>query len=382
MKRMAIVMLVFVSSFWAQTAYADWTPAKRLTWNSGFSFGPAVAIDSGNIIHVVWFDDTPGNSEIYYKKSTNGGTSWSVNQRLTWSSGYSSGPSMAIDSSDSIHVVWYDDTPGNNEIYYKKSTTGGTSWNPAQRITWTSGSSTVPAIAVDSSDAVHIVWQENISGNDEIYSKDSSDGGTTWTAAKRLTWTSSDSRNPALAIDSSDIIYAVWDDPSPGNSEIFGKRSTDGGVTWSSVRRLTWTSGWSYGPDIAIAPPNTIHLVWGAEIPGDTEIFYKGSTDGGETWSPAKQLTWNSGASGSVSVATDSANDVHIVWMDSTPGDPEIYYRKSADGGTTWSASQRLTWTSGNSYSPVLAIDSTNTVHVVWRDDLPGNIEIYYKNGN
>ena len=167
MKRMAIVMLVFVSSFWAQTAYADWTPAKRLTWNSGFSFGPAVAIDSGNIIHVVWFDDTPGNSEIYYKKSTNGGTSWSVNQRLTWSSGYSSGPSMAIDSSDSIHVVWYDDTPGNNEIYYKKSTTGGTSWNPAQRITWTSGSSTVPAIAVDSSDAVHIVWQENISGNDE-----------------------------------------------------------------------------------------------------------------------------------------------------------------------------------------------------------------------
>ena len=382
MKRFAIVILAWGLFFALTPAQADWTPAKRLTWTSGFSFGPAVAIDSSDSIHIVWFDSTPGNYQIFYKRSTDGGTSWSVNQRLTWSSVDCSDPAIALDSGDSLHVVWYDDMPGNNEIYYKKSTNGGTSWSPAKRLTWTSGSSTVPAIAVDSSDAVHIVWQENMSGNDEVYSKNSSDGGTTWTAAKRLTWTSSDSRSPALAIDSSDIIYAVWDDPSPGNSEIFGKRSTDGGVTWSTVRRLTWTSGWSYAPDIAIAPPNTIHLVWGAEIPGDTEIFYKGSTDGGTTWSAAKQLTWNSEASGSVSVAIDSANAVHIVWMDSTPGDPEIYYRKSGDGGTTWAASQRLTWTSGNSYFPILAIDSTNTAHVVWRDDLSGNIEIYYKNGN
>jgi hypothetical protein len=382
MKRTKLLIAVLGLFLLAQTARADWTAAKRLTWTSGFSFGPAVAIDSSDSIHIVWFDSTPGNYQIFYKRSTDGGTSWSVNQRLTWSSVDCSDPAIALDSGDSLHVVWYDDMPGNNEIYYKKSTNGGTSWSPAKRLTWTLGSSTVPAIAVDSSDAVHIVWLENISGNDEIYSKNSSDGGTTWTAAKRLTWTSSDSRNPALAIDSSDIIYAVWDDPLPGNGEIYGKRSTDGGVTWSSVRRLTWTSGWSYAPDIAIAPPNTIHLVWGAEIPGDTEIFYKGSTDGGTTWSAAKQLTWNSEASGSVSVATDSGNAVHIVWMDSTPGDPEIYYRKSGDGGTTWAASQRLTWTSGNSYFPVLAIDSTNTAHVVWRDDLSGNIEIYYKNGN
>jgi len=382
MKRLAIVI-----SFWGllvsvPIAQAEWTPAKRLTWNSGFSFGPAVAIDSVNIIHVVWFDDTPGNSEIYYKKSTNGGASWSVNQRLTWNSGYSSDPSIALDSGDSIHVVWYDDTPGNDEIYYKKSTTGGTSWSPAQRITWTSGSSTAPAIAIDSAGALHIVWQENMAGNDEIYAKNSSDGGTTWTAAKRLTWTSTDSRSPALAIDSSDIIYAVWDDPLPGNGEIYGKRSTDGGETWSSQKRLTWTSGWSSYPDIAIAPPNTIHLAWSAEIPGDTELFYRRSPDGGETWDETTQLTWNSGSSGSPSVATDSADAVHIVWMDSTPGDPEIYYRKSADGGTTWGVSQRLTWTSGNSYLPVLAVDSTGTVHIVWRDDLPGNIEVYYKSGN
>jgi len=382
MKRLTLVILAWGLFFALTPAYADWTPAKRLTWTSGYSFGPVVAIDSSDTIHIVWYDSTPGAYEIYYKQSTTGGASWSPAKRLTWTSGNSTDPAVAIDSAGALHIVWYDDTSGNNEIYYKQSTTGGASWSPVKRLTWTSGSSADPAVAIDSAGALHIVWQENTSGNDEIYAKNSSDGGTTWTAAKRLTWTSTDSRSPALAIDSSDIIYAVWDDPLPGNGEIYGKRSTDGGETWDATKRLTWTSGWSSNPDIAIAPPNTIHVVWSAEIPGDLELFYRRSPDGGETWDATRQLTWNTEASSSPSIGTDSANGVHIVWTDYTPGDPEIYYRKSADGGTSWSAGQRLTWTSGNSYFPVLAIDSTNTVHVVWRDDLTGNIEIYYKSGN
>jgi len=45
-----------------------WDPAVRITWNSGGSYRPAIAIDSSSNIHVVWDDDTPGNDEIYYKK--------------------------------------------------------------------------------------------------------------------------------------------------------------------------------------------------------------------------------------------------------------------------------------------------------------------------
>ncbi len=56
-------------------------------------------------------------------------------------------------------------------------------------------------------------------------------------------------------------------------------------------------------------------------------------------------------------------------------------YKGSTDEGATWSAAQRLTWTSGWSYFPAIAIDSSNTIHVVWYDDSLGNYEIYYKNG-
>jgi hypothetical protein len=100
---------------------ADWSAARRLTWTAGDSRFPAIAMDSSDTIHVVWEDDTPGNWEIYYKKSTDNGTSWSAARRLTWTLGDSHRPAMAIDSSDIIHVFWDDDTPGGMEIYYKGS---------------------------------------------------------------------------------------------------------------------------------------------------------------------------------------------------------------------------------------------------------------------
>ncbi len=58
-------------------------------------------------------------------------------------------------------------------------------------------------------------------------------------------------------------------------------------------------------------------------------------------------------------------------------GNEEIYYKKSTDGGTTWKQ-KRLTWNSGESILPVIAVDSSGNFHVVWEDDSPGNDEIFY----
>ncbi|MEM3002136.1 MAG: choice-of-anchor D domain-containing protein, partial [Candidatus Nitrosocaldus sp.] len=258
--------------------------AQRLTSTLGNSESPSVAIDSANNIHVVWHDNTPGNYEIYYKKSTDGGNTWSADQRLTYTSGVSNNPMIAIDSANNIHVVWHDNTPGNYEIYYKKSTDGGNTWTWAKRLTYTSGSSNNPAIGVDSSGNIHVVWHDNTPGNYEIYYKKSTDGGNTWTWAKRLTYTSGSSNNPAIGIDSSGNIHVVWHDNTPGNYEIYYKKSTDGGNTWTWAKRLTYTSGSSNNPAIGIDSSGNIHVVWHDNTPGNYEIYYKKSTDGGNTW--------------------------------------------------------------------------------------------------
>jgi hypothetical protein len=180
-------------------------------------------VDSSDNVHVFWQDDTPGNNELFYKKSTDGGNSWSSQSRLTWNAGDSCLPSAGIDSADVIHLVWADHTPGNDEVYYKKSTTGGATWVGTRRLTWNSGDSKPTAIAIDASDLLHLAWYDSTPGNDEIYHKQSTDGGGSWTSADRLTWNSGNSQVPKLMTNSHGL-HIVWCDASPGNNEIYYKK--------------------------------------------------------------------------------------------------------------------------------------------------------------
>jgi len=272
MKKKLILIIVFgvlllIQSLQAQT----WNVTKRLTFNSGSSKVPAIDVNSNNHIHVVWSDDSSGNWEIFHKKSTNGGTTW-TSKRLTFNPGDTYSADIAINSSNHLHVVWDNDTSGNWEIYPRLSTDGGATWT-SKRLTYNSGSSAHPAIAIDSSDNLHVVWDDSTPGTGEIYHKKSTDGGATWTT-KRLTYNSGGSYYPSISVDSSDNLHAAWHDYTPGNSEIFYKQSTNGGSTWTT-KRLTYNSGNSGIPAIAIGANDHIHVVWQDDSPGDFEIYYK-----------------------------------------------------------------------------------------------------------
>jgi hypothetical protein len=171
----------------------------------------------------------------------------------------------------------------------------------------------------------------------------------------------------------------LWYDYTPGNYEIYYKKSTNGGSTWSKDQRLTWTSGWSGYPAIAVDSSAGIHAVWSDETPGNSEVYYKNSIDGGASWSISQRLTWNSGISQVPDIAVHTSGALHIVWWDSTPGNAEISYRKSTDGGAAWTTITRLTWSAGSSYGPAVAGDYLGNLHMVWYDNSPGNYEIYYR---
>ena len=116
---------------------------------------------------MAWRDDTPGNDEIYYRKSSDGGSSWAT-KRLTWKTDYSRGPAIAVDSNDHIHVFWHDFYT-TSDIYHKKSTDGGSNWI-SERVTFTGGA-WFPAVTVGVGNHIHLVWYDSTPGNDEIYYK-------------------------------------------------------------------------------------------------------------------------------------------------------------------------------------------------------------------
>jgi hypothetical protein len=381
MKKTILILSAIGIFFFAQGAQAQWEPAKRLTWNTGSSDFPSIAVDSTGYLHLVWRDETPGNFNVYYKKGNSGGSVWTANKRLTWAVGSFAEPVIAVDSTDKLHLLWTDNVKGNFEIHYRNSINGGDSWSTVRRVTWTPGASRYPVVAVDSLDRLHVAWQDDTPtpSFSEIYYKRSAAGGATWSTTKRLTWTAGDSQGAAVTVDGSDHVHVVWCDGTPGNYEIYYKRSIDGGTTWSQNRRLTWTPMASGSPDIQADASGHLHVAWEEDTSGGMEIYYRRSTDGGATWKPRQRLTWNTGHSGTPALYVESSGNIHLVWIDDTPGNIEVYYRMSSDKGVTWTTPKRLTWNEGNSFSPRLVVQWGYNYHLVWSDATPGNFEIYYR---
>ena len=71
--------------------------------------------------------------DILYSKSINSGASFGPIINLSNDAGISSNPDIAV-SGNNVHVVWHDNTPGNFDILYKRSMNGGAALQNQQRI--------------------------------------------------------------------------------------------------------------------------------------------------------------------------------------------------------------------------------------------------------
>jgi hypothetical protein len=247
-------------------------------------------------------------------------------------------------------------------------------WGPDIQLTNAPENSEVPSIAV-SGNFVHVAWQDMRDGNYEIYYKRSTDFGATWGADVRLTNAAGNSKSPSVAV-SGNIVHILWFDSRDGDDEIYYKRSADFGATWGADTRLTNSGGLSDNPSVAVLD-SVVHVVWYDQRDGNPEIYYKRSTDGGITWGSDTRLTIAAGNSYTPCIAV-SGSIVHVAWHDNRDGNEEIYYKRSTDGGATWGADTRLTNATGNSALASIAV-SGNNVHIAWSDERDGNWEIYYK---
>jgi hypothetical protein len=94
------------------------------------------------------------------------------------------------------------------------------------------------------------------------------------------------------------------------------------------------------------------------QTPGNNDILYRKSLDGGNTFPDViKNLSSNLSSSIEPSIAV-SGNNVYVVWEDSPiTTTAEILYRTSANNGNTFSAvSTNLSTTAGFSTQPAIAV--------------------------
>ena len=377
------ILLCFTGLLLIQTIMAQWETEVRLTNNPGSSVtsynnGKCIAAKD-DTIHVVWEDNRDGQFEVYYKRSNDCGMSWSESTRLTNSSSSSQEPCIAI-SGSYVHVFWYvQQWIGNFEVYYKRSTDGGQTWGPDTQLTNANGNSWEISASASGS-MVHVVWQDcrdSLFQNTEIFYKRSLDGGLTWDTEIQLSNNAYYSGFPSVASNGS-FVHVVWNDDRNLKGDIYYKRSIDGGLSWGDETRLTNDPCDAWSPCIAVSD-TVVHVVWcDWRNNMKAQIYYKHSTDDGLSWEEDTQLTYllNDAIFPSI---TAIGSRVHLVWSDTRILTKEIYYLHSEDYGINWDVGDTcLSNMMAFSDYPSIA-SSGSSVFVVWMDYCDENWEIYYK---
>jgi Tol biopolymer transport system component len=364
-----------------------WEADRRLTRTQAASqtsinFARSIAADGAGRVHLAWREGQDENSEIYYKRSPDGGVSWGPSIRLTNALGRSENPSIAV-SGNTVVVGWWDERTGAHQIWSKRSIDGGITWQPDVQITFSPGGGAFCSLAVWGN-TWHIVYVDGRDGHEEVYYTRSLDNAATWSGPARLSALPDSSYTPTVAVWQSNV-YVAWTDTRHGGSqssleEEYFRRSTDGGTSFEPEQRLTTdppeSPANSWAPSL-VARDQYVWFTWFDARDGNFEIYTKRSTDGGVTWSSDTRLTNTTGQSLRPSIALQG-QQLFISYWDTDGGNEEIYALRSDDLGGTWSFPERLTFDNGSSTYPICVAASTG-VHIAWTDSRDGNSEIYYK---
>jgi hypothetical protein len=304
---------------------------------------------------------------------------WSSDFRISNSlqNSYSNSKSIAT-YGNYVHVVYDDERDGNLEIYYRRSTDAGITWGSETRLTNSSGVSGYSSIDVISS-TIYIFWHDGRHGSSEfeIYYKFSTDNGNTWSTDIRLTNATWHSANPIVALNGQDVYVTWWDQRGGVNPEIYFNRKSGSGPFGVDVR-LTNNPFRSEEPHIAVSSDSVLHIAWWDNRDGGSgEIYYKRSSNKGTGWSADTRLTFNTKST--YPAISASGQIVVISWEDIRDNNREIYYKRSTDDGLTWGPDTRLTNTTYASWHPSTFF-SGNILHLVWAEAIATGIgRVYYK---
>jgi hypothetical protein len=256
------------------------------------SFQAAIAV-SGNEVYVVWSDGTPDNHDILLKKSTNGGASFgSIINLSDELGGYSEQASVAVNG-NIVYIVWRETTgtPFSDEIFYRRSADGGITFSDSVNLSNTAGISAVPVVAT-SGNNVYVAWTDSdslpVSSVDTLLRR-STDGGVTFNDAVNLSAPGRGGGEISIGV-SGNNVYIAWADFSISDIDIQYRRSTDNGATFEDAVNLSNNEGESYYPKIATLN-NNVYIVWNDNSNGNFEVLYRKSIDNGVTFESIVNLS-------------------------------------------------------------------------------------------
>ncbi|MEO0102596.1 MAG: hypothetical protein ABIK81_02710, partial [candidate division WOR-3 bacterium] len=379
-----------------------WTTPERLTTLASFSElsennARNIVFDNQRRIHVIWasYCPVPGFTsvpQIWYKRyEPNSG--WTRDTCIADVFDETSEfPSLCVDSSDNLHLVYLAYT----YLYHIRYKT----WNPATGwqssviiSTGTGDKQNPPSCAATPDGHIHVVWDELYNGYYEIFYREKVSG--VWQTPLKISDTTNmtDKGAATVAGGRDNNVYCAWKGENPVSdwTHIY-YRSRTGGV-WGAITNVTGVFysdqcdgvGIPYGPSLAVDNSNVVHIVWYGGEQWDNyyyRVYYRRRhpTSG---WLTIDTIAGANQPDDldrfAPQILIDRQQNARVVWYGEdywTDGWLRLWHKKRTPGG--WLATEELAceYPEGDLYNPHIANDSLG-LHLIWFDDRLEDEEIF-----
>jgi hypothetical protein len=418
----ALLLLLLVIATQAALAAGAFSEQKRLGYQTGDQWEPAMAADGHGHIYVLYpqYGAVPDCSActaptIALLISDDNGLTWQTSKALLPFPTGQFDPQIVVDPVDhqTVYASWLQNNK--RDIVVARSLDSGRAWS----FSWAErgrDDADKPVLAVRGTD-VYVGFNHE----ERFFVAASHDAGQTFNVVgvnspREPGW----SLAGGATVDPAGNVYFGWTEYARHELpkrpvSIYLSRSSDGGRTWATdlldqssappeCETQNCETGF-LGAQIALASDATgaLYALWnaGSANGGPERIYFSSSTTSGATWSARTSV---SSAERGVeqafpAIVAGTSGDVRIAWMDArakNPGHPNqpiwnTFYRTSTNGGATWNREEQLSgpvrgydyilqngfrFPFGDYFG--LAIDNQGTTHAVWGEGrnykAPGSI--------
>lgn len=230
---------------------------------------PYATADENGVFYLVWEDEEM--DDIYLARSYDSGLTFSQPKNISVNSGSSETPWIGVHGTDA-YALWVDSTMGSRDIYIQRVSENNTpTINISQAFP---GVSEGPLAGFDGTGNINVVWEDDSSGNSEVIYAKSSDKGASFSGFHNLSNTITTSIKPQINV-SGGVIRVTWvEDVSPSNKELYLVTSQDSGLTFTPPVNISETAGISEDAVMGVAPSGKTQWLW-VEGSGNREIYYR-----------------------------------------------------------------------------------------------------------
>jgi len=236
-----------------------------------------------------------------------------------------------------------------------------------------------PSIATDSKGNVHIVWAQKLPPvllGEVFYTKLDKFGNTLVSNRQISNFNGTYAFSSSIAVDKQDNVHIVWEYDKIGRISLRGTRYTRLDPNGTIVVNGTLLPGTPLGdPQLAIDSQGNIALAWR----GRDRIYYGKFDNQGNSLIPV--TFFNSSFEGEplqIKIAIDSEDTVHIVWMEELINqDAHTRYSAINSKGSIEVNNFQLDQGLNQSYNPAIAIDRNDNVFVSWDSNNASVRKIY-----